>query len=77
MRVSAYLSPDGGNLTLVLLNADSKDHLVAVAPGAFPYGALTAYRTSGDAERVAPVPFEADGSLALPARSIATVTFTP
>ena len=77
VRASAYLSPDGTSLTLVLLNADGRDHFVTVNAGAFPYGTLAIYRTSGDAERATPVALEADGTLALPPRSVATVTFTP
>jgi glucuronoarabinoxylan endo-1,4-beta-xylanase len=80
VRASAYLSPEGTALTLVLLNADGKEHFVTVNAGAFPYGTLAVYRTSdgasGDSERVAPAALEADGSLAMPPRSIATVTFT-
>jgi len=81
VRASAYLSPDGSALTLVLLNADGKDHFVAVSSGAFAYGTLAIYRTSdgaaGGRERAAPAALEADGTLAMPPRSIATVTFTP
>ncbi len=77
VRASAYVSADGSSLTLVLLNADRKDHFAAVTPGAFGYGALAVYRTSGSAERATPVALEADGSVALPSRSVATLTFTP
>jgi glucuronoarabinoxylan endo-1,4-beta-xylanase len=77
VRTSAFVSPDGASLTLVLLNTGSKDHLVTVSPGGFAYGALTIYRTSGDTERAAAVDPEADGSVRLPPRSIATLTFTP
>ena len=77
VRASAYLSPDGASATLVLLNADDKDHFVTVDPGAFPFGTLAVYRTSGDSERTAVVAPEGDGSIALPPRSIATLTFTP
>ena len=42
-----------------------------------PFGTLTIYRTSGDSERTSVVYPESDGSITLPARSIATVTFTP
>jgi hypothetical protein len=48
-----------------------------VSPGSFPFGAMTVYRTSGDSERTAPVAPEADGTIRLPPRSIATVTYTP
>jgi glucuronoarabinoxylan endo-1,4-beta-xylanase len=77
VRTSAFVSPDGTSLTLVLLNTGSEDHLVAVSPGAFPFGTLTIYRSSGDSERTTVVAPESDGSIALPSRAIATVTYTP
>ena len=77
VRASAFASPDGTSLTLVLLNTSSQDHTVSISPGAFPFGALTVYRSSGDSERTSPVAPESDGSIALPSRSIATVTYTP
>jgi hypothetical protein len=61
----------------VLLNSGSEDHMVTVSPGAFPFGTLTVYRSSGDSERTTAVAPESDGSIALPSRAIATVTFTP
>ncbi len=77
VRASAFVSPDGGSLTLVLLNTDGEDHLVSVDPGGFAFGTLAVYRTSGDSERAAVVTPEPDGSITLPSRAIATVTFTP
>ena len=77
LRTSAFVSPDGTSLTLVLLNTGSQDHKVSVSPGAFPFGTLTVYRSSGDSERTAVVAPESDGSIALPSRAIATVTYTP
>ncbi len=77
VRASAFVSPDGSSLTLVLLNTDGKDHLVSVDPGAFSFGTLAVYRTSGDSERATPVTPESDGSITLPSRAIATVTYTP
>jgi glucuronoarabinoxylan endo-1,4-beta-xylanase len=77
VRTSAFVSPDGGSLTLVLLNTGAEDHLVTVDPGGFAYGSLTIYRSSGDTERAAAVAPEDDGSVRLPPRSIATLTFTP
>jgi glucuronoarabinoxylan endo-1,4-beta-xylanase len=77
LRVSAFVSPDGGSLTLVLLNTGSQDHMVSITPGAFPFGTLTVYRSSGASERTTVVAPESDGSIALPSRSIATVTYTP
>lgn len=77
VRASAFVSPDGGSMTLVLLNASDRDRLVAVNPGTFTFGSLAAYRSSGDHERTTTVSLEGDGTLALPSRSIATVTFAP
>ena len=77
VRASAFVSPDGTSLTLVLLNSGSQDHLISVSPGAFPFGTLTIYRSSGDSERTTVVPSESDGSIALPSRAIATVTYAP
>jgi glucuronoarabinoxylan endo-1,4-beta-xylanase len=77
VRTSAFVSPDGTSLTLVLLNTGSEDHLISVSPGAFPFGTLTIYRSSGDSERTTVVTPESDGSIALPSRAIATVTYTP
>ena len=77
VRASAFVSPDGTSLTLVLLNTGSEAHIVSVSPGDFPFGTLTVYRSSGDSERTTPVALESDGGVALPSRAIATVTFTP
>ena len=77
VRASAFVSPDGGSLTLVLLNAGGKDHLVAVSLSGFSYGSLAVYRSSGDSERTAQVAPDSDGNILLPPRSIATLTFTP
>jgi glucuronoarabinoxylan endo-1,4-beta-xylanase len=77
VRASAFVSPDGGSLTLVLLNTDSKDHIASVDPGAFGFGTLAIYRSSGDNERATPVAPESDGTITLPSRAIATVTYTP
>ncbi len=76
VRSSAFVSPDGSSLTLVLLNTSAKDHMVAVSPGAFPFGSLAIYRSSGASERTAAVALESDGSVFLPSRSIATLTYT-
>jgi len=61
----------------VLLNTGAKDHLVAVDLGPFPFASLAIYRSSGDRERTTSVTPETDGSIRLPPRSIATVTYTP
>ena len=77
VRVSAFVSPDGGSLTLVLLNTSAQDHAGAVNPGAFAFGSLAVSRSSGASERAARVAPESDGGIFLLSRSIATLTYTP
>ncbi|MBN2573413.1 MAG: hypothetical protein JXP73_02495 [Deltaproteobacteria bacterium] len=77
VRASAFVSPDRSRLTLVLLNTSAKDHRVAVSPGAFPFGALAVYRSSGASERAVGVAPESDGAVFLPSRSIATLAYAP
>jgi glucuronoarabinoxylan endo-1,4-beta-xylanase len=77
VRVSAFMSPGGDSLTVVLLNAGGKDHLIAATPSGFSYGSLTVYRSSGDSERTAQVAPDSDGNVLLPPSSIATLTYTP
>jgi glucuronoarabinoxylan endo-1,4-beta-xylanase len=77
VRASAFASPDATSVTVVLLNTDSKDHFVTLEPGGFSFSQLEVHRTSGSAERTSLVPLESDGTVALPPRSVATVTLTP
>jgi glucuronoarabinoxylan endo-1,4-beta-xylanase len=77
VRVSAFVSPDGGSLTLVLLNTGGKEHVVAVSLGGFSHGSQAVYRSSGDSERTAQVAPDSEGNILLPPRSIATVTYAP
>jgi O-glycosyl hydrolase len=74
VRASAFVSPDGNALTLVLLNPSTKDHRVTVRADNFPFSTVAVYRSSGESERAVPVSLEGDGTLALPSRSIATMT---
>jgi len=74
VRASAFVSPDGNALTLVLLNPSAKDHRVTVRADNFPFSTVAVYRSSGESERAVPVSLESDGTLALPSRSIATMT---
>lgn len=75
---SAFLSPDGARLTLVLVNTDGADHQVTIAPGSFTAPTSAVYRSSGTTERFAAVgPLDAAGSLDMPPRSVATVTLGP
>jgi glucuronoarabinoxylan endo-1,4-beta-xylanase len=75
---SAFLSPDGTKLTLVVLNTDSADHQVTIDPGAFAGATSAVYRSSGTDERFAALgQLDAAGSFDLPSRAVATVTLTP
>jgi glucuronoarabinoxylan endo-1,4-beta-xylanase len=78
VTTSAFLSPDGTQLTLVLLNVDGNDHQVAIDPGTFAGATSAVYRTSGATERYAPLgPLDGLGSFDMPPQSIATVTLSP
>jgi glucuronoarabinoxylan endo-1,4-beta-xylanase len=76
VRSSAFVSPDGASLTVVLLNTDSADHVVSVDTGGGTFANAAVYRTSGADERAAPVPYDAT-AIPLPAQSIATLVLTP
>jgi glucuronoarabinoxylan endo-1,4-beta-xylanase len=79
ITVSAYLSPDGTQLTLVLLNIDGADHQVTIDPGAFAGATSSVYRsTSMTSERYAAIgPLDAANSFDMPPQSLATVTLSP
>jgi O-glycosyl hydrolase len=78
INASAFASPDGQSVTLVLLNIDSAEHTVTLDPGSFTFGTSAVYRTSGTDERTALLgPLPAGGVIDMPARSLATVTLTP
>jgi glucuronoarabinoxylan endo-1,4-beta-xylanase len=78
IRASAFSSPDGQSLTLVLLNTDVLEHTVTVDAGGFAYGTSAIYRTSGTDERTAPLgALPPTNLIDMPARSLATVTLTP
>jgi hypothetical protein len=78
IRASAFASPDGQSVTLVLLNTDIAEHTVTLDPGAFAFGTSAVYRTSGTDERTAPLgPLAAGNVIDMPGRSLATVTLTP
>jgi glucuronoarabinoxylan endo-1,4-beta-xylanase len=77
ITASAFLSPDGTKLTVVLLNTDGADHQVTLAPGSFAGATSAIFRSSGTAERYAALgPLEAAGSFDMPPQSIATVTLS-
>jgi glucuronoarabinoxylan endo-1,4-beta-xylanase len=78
VRTVAFVSPDGGSLTLVIVNTDYQDHGVTVDVGAFPGATTAVYRSSGSTERTAALgPLGGDHVVTMPADSIATVTFGP
>jgi glucuronoarabinoxylan endo-1,4-beta-xylanase len=76
---SAFLSPDGTQLTLVLINTDlSSDHQVVIDTGTFAWTTSSVYRSSGTTERFAAIgPLDAASSFDMPSQSIATVTLGP
>ena len=78
VTVSAFLSPDGTQLTLVVINTDGADHQVAIDPGTFAGATSNVFRSSGTTERYAAVgSLDAMASFDMPSQSIATVTLTP
>jgi glucuronoarabinoxylan endo-1,4-beta-xylanase len=78
VKVSAFISPDASQATLVLLNVDAAEHDVTLAPGSFSFTTSHVYRTSGTTERTTDIgPLGSDSVVILPARAIATVTLAP
>jgi glucuronoarabinoxylan endo-1,4-beta-xylanase len=76
VKATAFVSPDGTQATIVLLNTDSAEHAVTLDPGTFAFTTSAVYRTSGTSERTAalgPLP----SPLVMPGASIATVTLAP
>ena len=53
ITASAFLSPDGTQLTLVLINTDGADHQVTIDPGTFAGRPPTSTGRSGTTERFA------------------------
>jgi glucuronoarabinoxylan endo-1,4-beta-xylanase len=74
VKASAFLSPAGTDLTVVLINTDVAAHTVAVGAGSFPIARAAAYRSSGTDERAAPTEIAAGNVVTLPAGSILTMT---
>jgi glucuronoarabinoxylan endo-1,4-beta-xylanase len=78
LLTSAFLSPDGTRLTLVLINTSASDYQVTIAPGTFAGTTSAIYRSSGITERYAALgPLDATGTFSMPPASIATVMLTP
>jgi glucuronoarabinoxylan endo-1,4-beta-xylanase len=75
VKSSAFASPDGGQLTVVVINTDATAHTIAVAPTGFAPTTVAAYRSAGSVERTAAVAVDiAAPAVAMPAQSIVTVT---
>jgi hypothetical protein len=70
------VSPDGSQLTVILLNIDTIQHVVGIAPVGFAAGVSTAYRTSGAAERLSEVALTTGNAAIMPAQSIVTLAMT-
>jgi O-glycosyl hydrolase len=78
VTVSAFLSPDGTRLTLVVINTDGSDHQVAIDQGTFTGRTSTVFRSSGMTERYAEVgSLDGMASFDMPPQSMATVTLIP
>jgi glucuronoarabinoxylan endo-1,4-beta-xylanase len=77
VRISAYASPDGQSVTMVLMNTDTADHAVTVDPGTFTFASSAVYRTAGTDERTAALGALADGGVVMPASSLVTITLGP
>jgi glucuronoarabinoxylan endo-1,4-beta-xylanase len=78
IRASAFASPDGQSLTVVLINTDLDPHAITVDSGGFAFGTSAFYRTSGSDERTAALgPLPTGNRVDMPARSLVTVTLTP
>jgi glucuronoarabinoxylan endo-1,4-beta-xylanase len=75
VKAIAFTSPDGGKLTVVLINTDAADHTAAIDPGGFAFATTDAYRSSGTDERTTRLVLGDDRAVTLPAGAIATVTF--
>ena len=78
VKVSAFVSPDGASLTVVLINTDQVPHGVALSLGGFAFTTAAAYRsTAGSAERTAELALGDGNVVAMPATSIVTAVFSP
>jgi glucuronoarabinoxylan endo-1,4-beta-xylanase len=76
LRASAYVSPAGDRVTVVLLNTDAQAHTVALATSGFVASGSSAFRTAGDIERTSALGALAmQNAVTLPSRSVATVVF--
>jgi glucuronoarabinoxylan endo-1,4-beta-xylanase len=78
IRASAFGSPDGQSVTVVLLNTDTEPHAITVDGGGFAFGTSAVYRTSGTDERTAALGALPAGNIVeMPGRSLVTVTLGP
>ncbi len=80
VKVSAFVSPDGSQTTVVLLNAGATARDVTLTTGDWTYAKSDVFRTSSSAdltERTAELgPLAVGGVITLPPLGIATITLT-
>lgn len=76
VKTSAFVSPDGRQTTLVMLNTGTASLNVTVSTGAWTFSSSDAFQTVG-ADRTRELgPLAGSRVVVMPARSIVTVTFT-
>lgn len=76
IRASAFASPSGDALTVVLVNTGFLAQSVTVAPAGADYAHVEVYRSSGTNERTASVELGEGNTLEMPDQSIATIAWT-
>lgn len=74
LRASAYIAPEGGRVTVVLLNTDVQAHTVSLQTPGFVASSSSAFRTAGDVEQTAALgALGIQNAVTLPSRSVVTV----
>ncbi|MFW6386924.1 MAG: dockerin type I domain-containing protein [Bacillota bacterium] len=74
IEVSAYISPDGESMTVVLLNTGQYDEVVYLNPDSFNIGGSEVYRTDWEDEKTADIGSLGDGnSVEIPSETLVTV----
>jgi glucuronoarabinoxylan endo-1,4-beta-xylanase len=78
VNASAFTSPDGTHLTLIILNTDGVNHSVTVDSGGFAGTTVNAYESvSTTGTRVQQTALAPGNTIELPSQSIVTITFGP
>ena len=71
LRVSAFLSPDSGNMSIVAINASATQDSISISPTAYTVSSGNIYRTSA-AENCILLGTYSGGNIKLPPKSITT-----